>query len=216
MENTQQPPPARKIRVLIVDDHPVVRLGLRAMIEIQPDMEVVGEAPDGRTALQRFEETRPDVTLMDLRLPGLSGPDTIAEIRRRWSDARILVLTSYDGDEDIFRAVKAGARGYLLKGTFPEGTLEAIRIVHAGQRLMAPDLAVRLAERAAGPSLTSREIGVLELVAKGLSNKEIAAALFVAEDTVKNHLKHAFSKLGVTDRTEAAMLAVQRGILQLP
>jgi two-component system, NarL family, response regulator len=204
-----------KISLLIVDDHPVVRLGLRAMIETQPDMVVVAEAGDGPTALRLYEEHRPAVTLMDLRLPGMSGPEAIAALRARWPEARIIVLTTYDGDEDIFRAVKAGARGYLLKGTFPEGTLEAIRHVHAGQRLMAPDLAVRLAERAAGPSLTPREIRVLALVAKGMSNKEIAAALFVAEDTVKNHLKHAFSKLGVSDRTEAAMLAVQKGILAL-
>jgi two-component system NarL family response regulator len=208
-------PAAQVIRVLIVDDHPVVRLGLRAMVETQPDMVVVGEAGDGPSSLRLFEQQQPDVTLMDLRMPGESGPEVITRIRGRWPDARIIVLTSFDGDEDIFRAVKAGARGYLLKGTFPEGTLEAIRYVYAGQRLIAPELALRLAERVAGPALTAREVGVLELVAKGMSNKEIAAVLFVAEDTVKNHLKHAYSKLGVSDRTGAALLAVQRGILRL-
>jgi two-component system NarL family response regulator len=205
-----------KIRVLIVDDHPVVRLGLRAMIEVQPDMEVVAEAGDGPAAVAAHAQHRPDVTLMDLRMPGMSGPATIAEIRKTAPEARVVVLTTYDGDEDVYRAVQAGARGYLLKGTFPEGTLEAIRNVHAGQRLFAPEVAGRLADRVASPALTAREVGVLELVAKGMSNKEIGAALFVAEDTVKNHLKHIYSKLGVSDRTEAALLAVQRGILVLP
>jgi two-component system NarL family response regulator len=207
---------AQKIRVLIVDDHPVVRLGLRAMIEAQPDMEVSGEAGDGPTAISLVAADPPDVILMDLRMPGMSGPETIADVRKIAPEARILVLTTYDGDEDVFRAVKAGARGYLLKGTNPAGTIDAIRQLHAGQRLIAPDLALRLAERATGPSLTAREVEVLQLVAKGMSNKEISAALFVAEDTVKNHLKHAFTKLGVSDRTEAVMLAVQKGILALP
>jgi two-component system NarL family response regulator len=205
-----------KIRVLVVDDHPVVRLGLRAMIDAQADMQVVGEAGDGPAAIVAYGKLAPDVTLMDLRMPGMSGPATIAELRKADPQARVIVLTTYDGDEDVYRAVQAGARGYLLKGTFPEGTLEAIRIVHAGQRLFAPEVAGRLAERVASPSLTAREVGVLELVAKGMSNKEIGAALFVAEDTVKNHLKHIYAKLGVTDRTEAALLAVQRGILILP
>jgi two-component system NarL family response regulator len=206
----------RKIRVLIVDDHPVVRLGLRAMIEAQSDMEVSGEAGDGPSAVTAVAANPPDVILMDLRMPGMSGPETIVDVRKIAPDARILVLTTYDGDEDVFRAVKAGARGYLLKGTNPAGTIDAIRQLHAGQRLIAPDLALRLAERVTGPSLTAREIEVLELVAKGMSNKEVSAALFVAEDTVKNHLKHAFTKLGVSDRTEAVMLAVQKGILALP
>jgi two-component system NarL family response regulator len=205
-----------KISVLVVDDHPVVRLGLRAMIDAQPDMQVVGEAGDGPAAIEAHARLQPDVTLMDLRMPGMSGPAAIAELRKAQPQARVIVLTTYDGDEDVYRAVQAGARGYLLKGTFPEGTLEAIRNVHAGQHLFAPEVAGRLAERVASPSLTAREVGVLELVAKGMSNKEIGAALFVAEDTVKNHLKHIYAKLGVTDRTEAALVAVQGGILILP
>jgi two-component system NarL family response regulator len=208
-------PETKKIRVMIVDDHPVVRVGLRSMVEAQPDMEVVGEAPDGPGAIATFERERPDVTLMDLRMPGMGGPETIAAIRKRAPTANIIVLTTYDGDEDVYRAIQAGARGYLLKGTFPEGTLEAIRNVHAGQQLIAPEVAVRLAHRVSNPALTAREVAVLELVAKGLSNKEIGVTLFVAEDTVKNHLKHIYAKLGVGDRTEAAMLAVQRGIITL-
>jgi DNA-binding NarL/FixJ family response regulator len=209
------PAGTRQIRVLIVDDHPVVRLGLRALLEAQPDMEVVGEAGDGARAIEAHAQLQPDITLLDLRMPGLSGPDTILGIRKVAPQAHIIVLTTFDGDEDVFRAVQAGARGYLLKGTFPEGMLEAIRNVHAGQRLIAPEVAARLADRVSSPSLTAREVAVLELVAKGMSNKEIGAALFVAEDTVKNHLKHIYAKLGVGDRTEAALLAVQRGIIRL-
>lgn len=205
----------RKIRVLVVDDHQVVRLGLRAMIDAEPDMEVVAEAGDGPTAIAAFAQHRPDVTLMDLRLPGMSGPEIIAEIRKGAPGANIIVITTYDADEDVYRAVQAGARGYLLKGTFAEGMLEAIRHVHAGRRLIAPEVAARLADRVASPALTAREIAVLELVAKGMSNKEIGATLFLSEDTIKTHLRHVYAKLGVGDRTEAALLAVQRGIIRL-
>jgi len=207
--------PPIKIRVLIVDDHPVVRMGLKAMIDAQPDMQVVAESADGQGAIAAFAQHAPDITLLDLRMPGMSGPETIAGIRKTAPAANIIVITTYDGDEDVYRAVQAGARGYLLKGTFPEGMLEAIRNVHAGQRLIAPEMAARLADRVSSPGLTSREVGVLELVARGMSNKEIGAALFVAEDTVKNHLKHIYAKLGVGDRTEAALLAVQRGIIAI-
>jgi two-component system NarL family response regulator len=204
-----------KIRVLVVDDHQVVRMGMRAMITAEPDMEVVAEAGDGLSAIAAYEQHRPDITLMDLRLPGMSGPEIISEIRKRSPTANIIVITTYDADEDVYRAVRAGARGYLLKGTFAEGMLEAIRHVHAGRRLIAPELAARLADRVSSPSLTSREISVLELVARGMSNKEIGATLFLTEDTIKTHLRHAFAKLGVGDRTEAALLAVQRGIIRL-
>jgi DNA-binding NarL/FixJ family response regulator len=204
--------PGRKtIRILVVDDHPVVRLGLRAMIDAEPDMEVVAEAGDGPGAVAAFGAHRPDITLMDLRLPGVGGPETIARIRAGSPDANIIVITTYDADADVYRAVQAGARGYLLKGTFAEGMLEAIRHVHAGGKLIAR----KLEERASAPELTSREVGVLELVAKGMSNKEIAAALFLSEDTIKTHLRHVYAKLGVGDRTEAALLAVQRGIITL-
>jgi two-component system NarL family response regulator len=205
----------RKIRILIVDDHPVVRVGLRTMIDAEPDLQVVAEASDGPSAITAFTTHQPDITLMDLRLPGMSGPETIAQLRGRAPEAAIIVITTYDADADVYRAVKAGARGYLLKGCFAEGMLEAIRHVHAGGRLFAREVAARANDKAPGPSLTSREVGVLELVAKGLSNKEIGAALFVSEDTIKTHLKHVFSKLGVGDRTEATMLAIQRGVINL-
>jgi two-component system, NarL family, response regulator len=204
-----------KIRVLIVDDHPVVRVGLKAMVDAQPDMEAVGEVGDGRAAIEVFGRQSPDVTLVDLRMPGMSGPEVIAELRGISPQAQIIALTSYDGDEDVFRAVQAGARGYLLKGTHPEQVLDAIRRVHAGESGIAPEVAGRLAERVSGPALSPREIEVLALVAQGKSNKEIAVVLFLAEDTVKNHLKSVYAKLGVNDRAGAAMVAVQRGILTI-
>jgi DNA-binding NarL/FixJ family response regulator len=205
----------QRIRVLVVDDHPLMRLGLRTRIDSEPDMKVVAEASDGPTAVTAHAQHRPDITLLDLRLPGMDGPEIITVIRREDPDAKVIILTTYDADEDVYRAVQAGARGYLLKGTFAEGIMEAIRNVHAGRRLIAPEVAARLADRVASPSLTSREVAVLELVAKGMSNKEIGAALFVSETTIKYHLKNIYSKLGANDRTEAALLATQRGILTL-
>jgi two-component system NarL family response regulator len=208
--------PAAKIRVLIVDDHRVVRVGLRAIIDAEPDMEVVAEAGDGPEALAAYAAHKPDITLLDLRLPGMSGPEVLAELRQRDPRATVIVLTSYDADEDVYRAVQAGARGYLLKGTLPDGVLEAaIRKVHAGQRLLAPEAAARLADRMTSPQLTPREVAVLELVAKGKSNKEIGNMLSLAEGTVKTHLKRIYEKLNVGDRTEAALVAVQRGIVSL-
>jgi two-component system NarL family response regulator len=204
-----------KIRVVIVDDHPVVRHGVRALIEAEPDMEVVGECGDGEEAVASYERLRPDVTLMDLRLPGLSGPEAIAAIRRSDPAARVVVLTSYDGDEDVYRAVQAGASGYILKGTFGQGLVEAIRAVHGGATLVAPEVAELLTQRRGLPSLSSREIQILELVAKGLSNGEIGAVLSLAEGTIKTHLKRIFAKMDVTDRTEAALVAVQRGIIRI-
>jgi two-component system NarL family response regulator len=205
-----------KIRVLIVDDHRVVRVGLRAIIDAEDDMEVVGEAGDGPAALAAYAEHKPDITLLDLRMPGMSGPEILTALRQADPHATVIVLTSYDADEDVYRAVQAGARGYLLKGTLPDGVLEAaIRKVHAGQRLLAPEAAARLADRMTSPSLTPREISVLELVAKGKSNKEIGTVLSLAEGTVKTHLKRIYEKLGVSDRTEAALVAVQRGIVTL-
>jgi two-component system NarL family response regulator len=204
-----------KISVIVADDHPVVRMGLRALIEAQPDMMIAAEAAGGAAAVEAYTTLRPDVMLVDLRMPGMGGRDVIIAVRKVVPDARIIVLTSFDGDEDVFRAVQAGARGYLLKASPPDEVVKAIRTVHAGGRLIAADVAARLADRVNSPSLTSREVAVLELVAKGLSNKEIAAALFLAEDTVKNHLKHVFAKLEVSDRTEAVLLAVQRGIITL-
>ncbi len=204
-----------RLRVLVVDDHPLMRIGLRARIDAEPDMEVVAEAGDGPAAIAAYTAHKPDITLLDLRLPGMDGPQIITVIRQADPGAKIIILTTYDADEDVYRAVQAGARGYLLKGTFAEGILEAIRNVHAGRRLIAPEVAARLADRVSSPSLTSREVAVLELVAKGMSNKEIGAALFVSETTIKYHLKNIYSKLGASDRTEAALVATQRGILTL-
>jgi two-component system NarL family response regulator len=215
MADATEPTTDGKIRVIIADDHPIVRMGLRALIDAQPDMRIVGEAEGGAAAVEAFTTLRPDVMLVDLRMPGMGGRDVITAVRAAVPDARIIVLTSFDGDEDVFRAVQAGARGYLLKASPPDDVVKAVRTVHAGGRLIAPDVAARLADRVNSPSLTAREVAVLELVAKGLSNKEIAAALFLAEDTVKNHLKHVFAKLEVSDRTEAVLLAVQRGIITL-
>jgi two-component system NarL family response regulator len=204
-----------RIRVLVVDDHPLMRIGLRARIDAESDMEVVAEAGDGPAAIAAYTAHKPDIMLLDLRLPGMDGPQIITVIRQDDPAAKIIILTTYDADEDVYRAVQAGARGYLLKGTFAEGIMEAIRNVHAGRRLIAPEVAGRLADRVSSPSLTSREVAVLELVAKGMSNKEIGAALFVSETTIKYHLKNIYAKLGASDRTEAALLATQRGILTI-
>jgi two-component system NarL family response regulator len=205
-----------RIRVALVDDHPVVRLGLRKVIEAQPDMTVVAEASDGVEAVRVLLEARPDVTLMDLRMPGAEAPTTIAEVRKVDPEARIVVLTTFDGDEDVHRAVNAGARGYLLKDTFAEGILEAIRHVHSGGVLFGPEASARLAERAGEKQLTRREQAVLELLAGGLTNREIQTSLSLSEGTLKNHLKHIYEKLGVGNRTEAAHAALQRGYVRLP
>ena len=206
----------QKIRILIVDDHSIVRIGLRSVIGEEEDMEVVAEAGDGPSALSAYETLRPDVVLLDLRLPDVSGAVLIGQLRKLDPAVRILVLTSYDADEDIFQAVQAGAQGYLLKGTLPDGLLEqAIRTVHAGRRHLPAEIVDRLADRVSSPSLTPREIAVLELVARGLSNAEIGTALSVSAGTVKTHLKRIYPKLGVADRTAAAMTAVQRGLVTL-
>jgi two-component system NarL family response regulator len=205
-----------RIRVLIVDDHKVVRVGLATMIGRERDMEVVAEAADGPAALAAYAAHRPDVVLLDLRLPDMDGAEIITRLRKSDPQAKVIVLTSYDSDEDIFRAVEAGARGYLLKGAFPEGILEeAIRTVHAGSRLIPPAVADKLADRMGAPSLTPREIAVLELVARGLSNREIGAALSTSAGTVKTHLERVYAKLGVGDRTAAALMAIRRGLVTL-
>jgi DNA-binding NarL/FixJ family response regulator len=205
-----------KIRVLIVDDHKVVRVGLRTMLAHEPDMEVVGEADDGPGALAAHAAHKPDVTLLDLRLPDMSGADIITRIRQTEPQAKFIILTSYDAEEDVFRAIQAGAHAYLLKGTFPEGILEqTIRTVHAGRRVIPPEIAARLAHRVSVPALTPREVTVLKLVAKGLSNREIGAALSTSAGTVKTHLERIYAKLGVGDRTAAALLAVERGIVSV-
>ncbi|GAC1656182.1 MAG: response regulator transcription factor [Acidobacteriaceae bacterium] len=203
------------IRIMIVEDHHVVRQGLAALIGTVPDMQVVAQASDGQQAVAMFSQHRPDITLMDLRLPKLGGVDAITAIRKDHPQARIIVLTTFDGDEDIYRALQAGARGYLLKDMFGDELMDAIRIVHSGKTRIPAEIAERLAERMGGPELTQRELEVLKLVVKGMSNKEIGTALFISEATVKTHLNNILSKMGVSDRTQAATSAIQRGIIHL-
>lgn len=207
--------PRHKIRILLVDDHLVVRVGLRSLLETQPDLIVVGEAASGTAAIETFTQFKPDVTLMDLRMPGLSGAETTARIRHQFPDARILVLTTYDNDEDIYRAVEAGAAGCLLKNTDSASLLAAIRGVHAGTYRLSADLVARLAQRQAAPELTPRELEVLQHIVMGESNKEIGSALGLSENTVKNHVKMILEKLEVADRTQAATTALQRGLARL-
>jgi DNA-binding NarL/FixJ family response regulator len=203
------------IRIMIVEDHHIVRQGFVALLRMVEDFRVVAEASNGEQALALFREHQPDVTLMDLRLPGMSGVDTIKEIRKEFPSARIIVLTTFDGDEDIFRALQAGARSYLLKGMEGDELIEAIRTVHRGKSSLPAAVAGRLAERLAGPTLTERETDVLKLIVTGKSNKEIGAALFISEATVKTHINNLLGKLGVSDRTQAATTALQRGIVHL-
>lgn len=205
-----------KIRVLVVDDHHVVRQGIAALINSADDMAVIAEASNGRQAVDQFAEHRPDVTIMDLRLPVLSGVDAITAIRQKTPGARIIVLTTFDGDEDIYRALQAGARGYLLKDMFGDDLMDAIRAVHAGKSRIPPAVAQRLADRMGGPELTARELEVLKLIVGGNSNKEIAQRLFISEATVKTHINSVLGKLQVSDRTQAATTALQRGIVHLP
>ena len=206
-------PPKKKIRVVIADDHPLMRLGLRAKLSGEPDFEIVAEAEDGLAAVAAYVTHRPDVLLLDLRMPGLEGTQVIEEIRKTDPDAKVVILTTYDTDEEVYRAVQAGARGYVLKGAFAEGVLEALRAVNAGRRLIAPEVAERLAARLASRQLSAREVAVLQLVARGMSNKEIGAKLFVSEATIKFHLKNIYAKLGASDRTEAALMASRKGII---
>lgn len=204
-----------KIRILIVEDHHVVRQGLVALINSVDDMEVVGEAADGQKGVDLHREFSPDVTIMDLRLPVLGGVEAIQAIRRNNPLARVIVLTTFDGDENIYRALQAGARGYLLKDMFGEELMDAIRVVHAGKTRIPPVVAQRLAERMSGSDLTTRELDVLRLIVAGKSNKEIGNQLHIAEATVKTHINNLLGKLGVSDRTQAATTAIQRGLVQL-
>lgn len=203
------------IRVLIVDDHPVFRDGLRAILGTAPDIEVCGEAGDGRAGVAAFKEHLPDIVFMDLRMPVLDGADAIAAILRHTPGARIIVLTTFSGDEDIHRALRFGAKGYLLKDAFGDEILGAVRAVHRGGRHIPPEVAARVAERPIGRELTEREVQVLESIARGLSNREIGAELGIAEGTVKAHINSILDKLEARDRTEAAMFALRRGIIRL-
>jgi two-component system, NarL family, response regulator len=204
-----------ELRVLIADDHPIVREGLSAVISDQPDMIVIGQAATGAEAVARALADRPDVILMDLRMPELSGVEAIVAIRVQWPGAQIIVLTTYDGDEDIYRALQAGAQAYLLKDTPRAELLEAIRAVARGHKRIPPEVAARLAERIGGPTLTEREIDVLRLMAHGRSNKVIGTKLNISEGTVKFHVNNILGKLAVDDRTQAVTVALQRGIIHL-
>ncbi len=206
------PPP---IRILIVEDHQVVRQGLVALLSATDDLEVVGSVSDGLEAVAMFGALRPDVTLMDLRMPKLSGVEALRKIRHEFPQARVIVLTTFDGDEDIFRALEAGARGYLLKGMPLEELVAAIHLVHQGRSSIPPEVAEKLAMRLGGQSLTARELAVLERIVAGRANKEIAMDLKISEATVKSHVNSLLGKLGVADRTHAATVALQRGFVHL-
>jgi DNA-binding NarL/FixJ family response regulator len=203
------------IRVLAVDDHPLLREGIAALISNQSDMELVAEASNGREAVEQFRKHRPDITLMDLQMPEMGGIDAMGAIRGEFPDARIIVLTTYVGDVQVLRALKAGARAYLLKSLLRKELLETIRAVHSGQKRMPAEVAAEIAEHAADDSLTSREIEVLRLIAEGNANKEIAAQLSITEETVKGHVKNILAKLAAHDRTHAVTIGLKRGIIDL-
>jgi DNA-binding NarL/FixJ family response regulator len=200
---------------MITDDHFVVRMGLAAVINTQADMQVIAEAGNGLQAVELFRQHVPDVTLMDLRMPQMQGIEAITTIRKEFPNSRFIVLTTFDGDEDIYRALEAGARGYLLKDMLGDSLLDAIRVVHAGQRRIPQEVANRLAERMFRTDLSAREMDVLKLIVQGKSNKEIGSQLGVAEGTVKIHINNILSKLGVSDRTQATTYALQHGIIHL-
>lgn len=207
MENT--------IRVMCVDDHPLVRKGVASILANEPDMELVAEASDGREAVEKFHELHPDVVLMDLRMPQMDGTEATRAIRGEDPDARIIALTSYDGDQDIYRALEAGVRGYILKEMVHSEIVKAIRTVQSGKRLMPPEVAERLSEYFPQVALTPREVEVLSYVARGLANKEIAHKLGTANGTIKMHVQNILEKLGASDRTHAVTIAIERGILHL-
>src|SRR5258707_9528086 len=204
-----------RIRVLSVDDHPLLRDGIAAIIDSQPDMSLVSQASSGTEAIQQFREHQPDVTLMDLRLPDPSGIDVMIAIRAQFPEARIIMLTTFEGDVEIQRALEAGARGYLLKNMPPRELVEVIRQVHAGKKRVPAEVAAHLAEHMSDEDLTARETEVLRQVAGGNRNRDIAQLLFISEETVKVHIKHIMEKLGARDRTQAIAIAVRRGIIQL-
>jgi DNA-binding NarL/FixJ family response regulator len=203
------------IRVLVADDHPVVAQGLVALLECEPDITVVGQAYDGCKAVERFRQHQPDVTLMDLRMPQMDGVAAITAICTQFDDARIIVLTTYDSDEDIYRGLRAGAKGYLLKDAEPDELLVAIRTVHSGKKYIPPDIGAKLAERLSNPQLSDRELEVVRLMVAGNSTQEISATLSIAESTVKFHVNNILSKLGVSDRTQAIVVALKRGIVSI-
>jgi DNA-binding NarL/FixJ family response regulator len=203
-----------RIRILVVDDHPVVREGVEALVRRQPDMRIVAQAANGREAIEQFREHRPDVTLMDLQMPEMNGLDALIALRGEFSEARVIVLTTYVGDVQVLRAIKAGALAYLLKNALHKELLDTIRAVHAGKKYISPDATFELAEHTTDAALTPAEVRVLRLIAEGNANKEIAAQLSVSEDTVKGQVRNILSKLGAKDRAHAAMIGVKRGIIE--
>lgn len=205
----------KRIRLMVVDDHPVVRRGIALLLSTEPDLELVAEAENGRQAIQQFRTHRPDVTLMDLQMPEMGGVDALSAIRAEFPDARIVVLTTYAGDVQALRAMQAGARAYTLKTTLDRELLDTIRAVHAGKKFVSPDVSYELAEHVSDDPLTATEISVLQLIAQGKANKEIARALSSSEATVKWQVRTILSKLGVQDRTQAAMIGLKRGIIEL-
>jgi DNA-binding NarL/FixJ family response regulator len=204
-----------EIRILTVDDHPLLHEGIAMVIKNQPDMSLVAEAFNGREAVQKFREYRPDVTLLDLRLPDMSGIDAMIAIRTEFPEARIIILTTFEGDVEIQRALEAGARAYVLKSTPPKELMDVIRKVDAGKKPISPNIAAQLAEHYGDEGLTDREIEVLRQVAEGNRNRDIAEKLFISEETVKVHIKHLMDKLGANDRTQAVAIGVRRGIIHL-
>ena len=205
----------RAIRILIVDDHPVVQAGLSSMLATHEEVEVIGSASSGDEALMMVQQDMPDILLLDLRMPGMNGIDTLHALKEMKASAKAIILTSFETDENIYRAVQAGAQGYLLKNTSQHQMLEAIAIVHAGKRYIPSQIAARLAERMLRSNLTARESEILEMLAKGLTNKQIGSALTISENTVRNHVNSIMEKLEVSDRTEAVAVAIQQGIIQI-
>ena len=203
------------IRILTVDDHPLLREGIAFLVKSQQDMELVAEASDGEEAIAQFRLHRPDVTLMDLRMPNLNGTEAISRIRNEFPDAKIIVLSTYGGDVQVLRAIKAGARGYIVKGHVHRELLDAIRSVHAGHKRIPPEIAAELADHAADDHLSLRELDVLRLIGAGNANKQIADELSIGETTVKNHISSILSKLGANDRAHAVTIALRRGIIEL-
>lgn len=205
----------RPIRILIVDDHPVVQAGLSSMLATHGEIEVIGSASSGDEALMMVRQDMPDILLLDLRMPGMNGIDTLYALKEMKASARVIILTSFETDENIYRAVQAGAQGYLLKDTSQRQMLEAIATVHMGKRYIPNPIAARLAERMLRSNLTARESEILEMLAKGLTNKQIGTALSISENTVRNHVNSIMEKLEVSDRTEAVAVAIQQGIIQI-